>query len=1284
MCHRIANRIWLIGIFFCFICFIGSSIFAQTRIPLIVQERAGIARANEPVTLGVPFSKGALHAGTPVRIVDAGGTPINAQFKTMATWSDGSIKWMKCDFQASASASTAATYYLELNASYTTSTSMTVSETAEGVTVTTGPLRFVVSKTSGTLLDRAWLDLNNDQQFTENEKIISPGSTSNGPRVTRSGTDFRGASQAPDHIEIEEQGPMKTVIKCSGKHYNGSTYLLKYETRIVAFAGQSYIKIRHVYANGKSEPTLSDPLDPNLAESFDRYALDLTMNLTGPTSVRFGGDNGTPYTVDLSSGQTASIIQTDRSTVSVPFAYQIYRDSTILTSGSRAEGWGDFSDSTWGLMIANRYFWQKYPKGLTFNANGKVSIELAPSAEQLWVGMGTGDELILYFHTAGPSSPLQDLAMGLGKSPLMARTSPQQYIESRAFYHLISPDASPYPEMKTYIDTVTGNHLDNIESLQLYGTINFGDVPRYAGEVGDSRDASGWGNNYYDAILTATRLFAATGDPKLYDIFVPMTWHFMETDCWNTYDPNDWMNGFNPGYGSYHRLIPNYNAHYGEGIWYYYYLTGDERAREIGLRAADAIVDHQPYGAENPNCRIAYQLGSVCLEAWKNTHTAKYLNHAKYLLIDKILATQDTYGVIGGVDAENHKINGEQSWMMALYSDTLWKYLKECDTPDAAVIAKFAKLADFLDTYARKTPGTEDYWNEFLPPDNANPPRHNSDDPEPTVWWTEKGLIAGTYAYAYDLTGDSKYKTLALNLLDHIWEASQSSVTFWGKESCQAMKNTLHAVSLTAPVSPTIALDKAQLTFGSANGLTTEDQVVHIRNTGGGTLHWTASSEQEWITLVPPVSGDGNGTVRIGVNPSGLSAGQYTGTVEITDPDASNSPQIVTVTLNVWAQSAAPFGAFDSPGNASLVRSSIPVTGWVLDDIGTAQVKIWRDPIEGEGNALIFIGDAVMIEGARPDIESAYPGYPRNDRAGWGYMLLTYGLPNQGMANTIQLHAIAYDTEGHASELGVKTIQCDNQHAVKPFGSIDTPVQGGTVSGNAFVNFGWALTPPPNMIPIDGSTIRVFIDGFMVGTVSYNDPRPEFGTLFPDYENCAGAGGHYYIDTTTYADGLHTLSWDVVDNAGNTDGVGSRYFRIQNEDEDQDHTAVLPSDNINNNINNINNINKMIGSSTDSLYSTDPLYSNLEGGFYMNRRPLERIAIDLNRLFPHAGPFTGYLTVGNHLRPLPVGSTLDAATGMFYWEPGPGFLGDFDLTFTTDDSSGRKSVRNVRVKIRAN
>ncbi|MFC2145782.1 hypothetical protein ACFLRT_00305 [Acidobacteriota bacterium] len=109
---------------------------------------------------------------------------------------------------------------------------------------------------------------------------------------------------------------------------------------------------------------------------------------------------------------------------------------------------------------------------------------------------------------------------------------------------------------------------------------------------------------------------------------------------------------------------------------------------------------------------------------------------------------------------------------------------------------------------------------------------------------------------------------------------------------------------------------------------------------------------------------------------------------------------------------------------------------------------------EAADNSPSDTGDAVFVEGARPDVEKAYPGYPMNYRAGWGYMMLTNFLPNGGNG-TFKIHAIAVDSEGHQVTLGTKTINCDNTNAVKPFGAIDTPDQGGTASGSNFINCVW-------------------------------------------------------------------------------------------------------------------------------------------------------------------------------------------------------------------------------------
>ncbi len=113
--------------------------------------------------------------------------------------------------------------------------------------------------------------------------------------------------------------------------------------------------------------------------------------------------------------------------------------------------------------------------------------------------------------------------------------------------------------------------------------------------------------------------------------------------------------------------------------------------------------------------------------------------------------------------------------------------------------------------------------------------------------------------------------------------------------------------------------------------------------------------------------------------------------------DVSNSPQLVLVSGRFFRSSNSPFGYFDTPADgATGVTGNIPVSGWALDDIEVTGVEIWRDPVGTEPNSLHFIGDAVFMEGKRPDVEQLWPGWPFNYRAGWGYMMLTNMLPWPG------------------------------------------------------------------------------------------------------------------------------------------------------------------------------------------------------------------------------------------------------------------------------------------------
>ncbi|MBL8027696.1 MAG: hypothetical protein JNL74_14840 [Fibrobacteres bacterium] len=367
---------------------LGTFVHSALNVPLDVINWSDANCTNEPVTAGICLPSGAVYDLSKLRITDESGSLVPAQFKWLSKWwwekhkgvtSNPSAKWVLCDFQASVEASSKIKFTLrDDNTSTSSSSALASNQDSNGVTVITGPLKFIVSKTKGNLFDGVWLDVNSNGAFEAAEQIVASRSD-NGGLISAAdwasgeciaGIKHSSALSAPERVIVEENGINKIVIRVEGRHYavsNGvSKGLYGYQVFITAFAGKPYVDVQwavtNTYMEG-SEPELGT--DPYTVYSwpFQGYLLDLNLNLGSSQTFAMLGEN------EL----TGSLTQTPVRLLQKKGTYTL----SSASGGTTAKGGAMVSDGALGVMVAMRDFAPNSPKAISLTQN-KLSLELFP------------------------------------------------------------------------------------------------------------------------------------------------------------------------------------------------------------------------------------------------------------------------------------------------------------------------------------------------------------------------------------------------------------------------------------------------------------------------------------------------------------------------------------------------------------------------------------------------------------------------------------------------------------------------------------------------------------------------------------------------------------------------------------------------------------------------------------------------------------------------------------------------------------------------------------------
>jgi len=588
---------------------------AQVNVPLTVQQMTypgagSIALTNEPLTTGIPLGQGLVPCGTANPAACSGMSTLGltgatvGQFRCLAEWDDQSCKWVLIDTQASVAAGGSN------NAIALTNTGTgnfgganLAADGATSITVDTGAAQFTVRKANFNVIDQAVVAGKTVVASGASAGLVVVGPAAGGTSCGTCTTVYSSSNDATSTAVIEENGPVRAVIRADGAHKDslGNTYM-RWTVRLYFYKGKSYVRANVSLRNADNASTAFN----TSYKGFSSYELRITPSIGTGRTFAFGNDTATPTAGSFSGTENAFLYQgytnhmehQDWSSSTASFitrsgatyaqnGYQITQGATTLLRGSlpsqASKLFGDLSDSTGAGVMAGVYlggeFW---PKSLQFQNGGaevRVGIwpdqtlyngacSLAPCAipyYQAWPQHSIHDVYLEFHNTALANAQADFLAR---QFPLVARAAVDYYNSTNAMFNsLINP-----AEEDSYY---------RAQSMSCCITDFTPDVFRFYAWPGTG------GNNQADFALAYLRNFLERGYTGRY-IWALNRYRFDAEQAFPRSDGFNWRTsgssldswGF-PTAGSTNSGLANRawvdqeHAHW-YGMVDYYYLSGDE------------------------------------------------------------------------------------------------------------------------------------------------------------------------------------------------------------------------------------------------------------------------------------------------------------------------------------------------------------------------------------------------------------------------------------------------------------------------------------------------------------------------------------------------------------------------------------------------------------------------------------------------------------------------------------------------------------------------------------
>jgi hypothetical protein len=412
----------------------------------------GIDFSNGPVRIGLPFPDGMVeeHNGRASLAVEGR----EYQTRVLKRWPDRSVKWALIEFLASPPKGNSAKVRVVSGSGV--SQGRPLAEEKQGhILIDTGPMQAEVRKAGFNLLDKVVVD---------GKEIVRAGESRGAVLVDGNGKEFLASRCEDTRLTLEENGPVRAVVRVDGGYCNGKERLLDFTTRLFFCKGKSratvqytlrnasYKRVEHVFIksmNLETKLALDGTAKACISTSKGEKELDLQKgNVNFYQAVSdfpwmSDGDNfydRGPVSPDYSREEKRGYKQE---------GYRIWQNGELMFGGKRNEfpefGYIDISDKNGkGVTAGIRYMAGQWPKALKADASGNIVVSLWPAENDIgyWIRYGSHNtfEVMYSFHDKNDTRPEDE--MERFQYPLVARAPIDWYNRNvegiYPLYHFIS------------------------------------------------------------------------------------------------------------------------------------------------------------------------------------------------------------------------------------------------------------------------------------------------------------------------------------------------------------------------------------------------------------------------------------------------------------------------------------------------------------------------------------------------------------------------------------------------------------------------------------------------------------------------------------------------------------------------------------------------------------------------------------------------------------------------------------------------------------------------------